>query len=101
MQKITKVIADVIKALSIGLGVAAIVAVLFTLISLVIQGGQLVEALIIGQRVVILIGAIGLWGVAGMFLKKDVIPFKYTSLMVCIGFLLCAGLLDYWIWSIR
>lgn len=113
MNKTKEVVGDILKAFIIMGGITSIIVILFTLIGVVINHGNLVKGLIITQRLVLLMGGLGLLVVAGMLLKKDGLRplthrkqwknhfkrlyFSHVFFLFCMGFLLWGGLIDYWI----
>lgn len=111
MNKLKEVVEDILKAFVIIVGVTSIIVILSMLIGILINQGNLIKGLIIAERIVLLIGAMGLLVVAGMFLKSDGLKplvhqrqwrsyfkrlyFSHVFFLFCIGFLFWGGLLDY------
>lgn len=111
MNKTKEVVEDILKAFIIVAGITSVIVILCMLIGVLINQGDLVKGLIIAERIVLLIGGLGLLVIAGMLLKTDGLRplihkrqwknyfkrlyFSHVFFLFCVGFLFFGGLLDY------
>lgn len=111
MDKVKKVVIDIVKSLVVGMGVGLIIATIFSIIGLIVNKGSIKEALSFVRTAVLLIGSIGLFFSAGIFLKRDgqramdnkegwknhfkILNIGYVLFIICIGVIIIGGSADY------
>lgn len=111
MDTIKNYAKDIIKAILIGLIISSLIAIVFGIIGLTINGGDFSKALRVSQQGLFVIGALTLIVVAALFLKRDgrrgledkdgwksqfkVMNFSMVILIVGVFILLVGGMLDY------
>lgn len=111
MDKLKKTVIDIVKSLAVGMGIGLLLTAVFVIIGLIINKGSIKESLSLVRTVVLLIGSIGLFFSAGIFLKRDgqramdnkegwkkhfkVLNIGYVLFTICIGIVIIGGIADY------
>lgn len=113
MAKLIDIVTDIIKALGLSAAVGLILISATVLIRMTLPDYRFSSSLILTQRILLVVGALGLFIVAGLILSQShrkplmnerdwtrffkCLGFTGVLLILFLGLLILAGLIDYWL----